>query len=164
MNKKSSQHLLNFSVCLILFILVGLGCNPKNLPGIRGKLKEWDEERTKDTERTIEKTPKLQELDSICKQVPVPADFKFIAKHLTWIVNQEPLISYFYYSKTDFDKAENNFRNYLITNGWESLKSDHLNKVNVFKKDNFKIHIQYGGVGSDANYSISCEKLKTIEQ
>jgi hypothetical protein len=138
MNK---PHLL---LCIVLSAIT-ISCTPF--------LKE---NRTKAADEAIQKNPELQELDNLCKQIAALKDFKFISKGIS--SHGLPALYYSYYSENDFDETDKFFRDYLMKNGWESVSNPSNNRTSAFKKHSIRIIIQYGGMGTDSNYGITCEK------
>lgn len=147
-----------FSIILLLAIVFyTVGCNPRQLPIIKDRLTEMDNVGTEETKEAIKNNAKLQELDNICKQIPLPEGFKLIAIQLS--PNESPILTYYYYSENDFEKSDNYFRQYFVENGWSIVENKSLNRISSFRNDNYKINIQYGGMGANANYAINCSKL-----
>jgi hypothetical protein len=154
---KSSQCFFSAVVCFILLIFIGAGC--KTLPGVRETLKALDKARTEETKKVIQENPELKDLDNWCRLIPLPADFNLVAIQLS----PQNFLSFYYFSETDFDKADNFFKENFTKDGWESVKSNYNNRVSVYRKNNRLVIIQFGGIGADANYSIDCEQVKTDE-
>lgn len=150
-----------FLLLMSVLILTTVNCNPRELPIVKETLKEADINRTEATEDAIKNNPELQELDNACKQIPLPDQFKMVAKHLA--PGKPPALSYYYFSNETFDDSDKFFKDYFQKNGWKSVENKSLNRISEFRNDNNRIVIQYGGIGVDANYSIFCEKLSAIK-
>lgn len=147
---------ITVSAMLAALTLVLVACNPRELPVIKQKVKEMDDFRTKETQKAVAEDPELRNLDSWCRQVPLPEGFQFVALQLS----REPSLSYYYQSDRSFDDSEEDFRKYFVRNEWEEQSSNYNNRVIVFRKDSKLVTIQFGGIGAIANYSINCEDLK----
>lgn len=156
------KYMLTFvAVILLIMTFCFAGCNPKELPILKEKLKDWDEFTTRETEEAIKRNPELQELDNLCKQIPLSERFKLYSKRMA--SHGPPALFLFYYSEDDFDKSDKLFREYFKQNGWEIFNKNSMNRISEFRKNNYIISIQYGGVGQSANYAISCEKTPSLQ-
>lgn len=133
------------------------GCNPKELPFVRDNVKKFDEYTTKETDDAIKKSPELQELDALCKQIPLSDRFEFYSKRMA--SHGPPALFFFYSSEEDFLASDALFKDYFKQRGWEIRDSNSLNKISEFRNEKYLITIQYGGIGKNANYAMSCEKL-----
>lgn len=144
MSELLSKSFLNAGVCPALLILLCLGCNEAQI--------------TKYTDEAIKNSPELQELEKVCTQIPLPQDFQFVRKG--GIDDQRIMLTYLYYSETEYGKATAVWINYFNENGWKKVKEDNsYPKVIEFRNDRFRVAIQHGGIGKTSNYGISCEKL-----
>jgi hypothetical protein len=144
-----------------LFFIFLTGCNFKELPIVKDLIVKNREEATKYTEEAIKNSPELQELDKMCSQIPLPKDFKFISKG--GLDDQAISLSTYYYSETSYQEAKQLFKDYFNQKGWNLIKEDDsYPKVIEFKDNTFLVSLQYGGMGSDVNYSIYCEKISSF--
>lgn len=155
MSIRRSLNIQFVQALIIINFLLCVACNPRELPIIKEKLKEMDDVRTEETLKVIRKNPKLSELDKWCRETPLPGDFSLVAVQLS----QTSFISYYYFSEADFDNSEKSFKTYFANNEWEVVDKSYNNRVIAFKKSNQFISIQFGGMGSRANYSITCKDL-----
>lgn len=151
---EKSRAILFIGVILATICLAG--CNPREVPGIKQTLDKLSEVRTKETDKTIKESSELQELDNVCSQIPLLTEFKFIRKSMS--SHNPPALYYYYYSDMNFDKSDQAFTQYFTNNGWEISEVSSLNRTSSFKKDDIRVTIQFGGMGGDANYGITCKK------
>lgn len=146
---------------LILLLLWITGCNPKELPIFKEAREQNEKLITEQTEKAIKNSPELQELDNVCKQIPLPSDFKFVWKG--GLDDQKLSLSTHYYSETSYEEAKNIFNDYFSKNNGKlvKVKEGNISKILEYQKENYRVVIQYGGMGKGVNYFIYCEKLKT---
>jgi hypothetical protein len=160
MSKKVSYTFLCLGICLIFLVFVCLSC--RDLPGIK-QLSEADATvTTKLTEEAIKNSTQLQELDNVCKEIPLPPDFRFIWKG--GIDDQKITLSTHYYSETKYEETWALLKRYFAQNGWRIVKDGEGTissiKIIEFTNGNYRVINQYGGMEKRTNYSICCEKLK----
>lgn len=144
-------------VCLTLVLLVCVlilsAC--ENISRLSNGL---DRQLERNTEEAISKSPALQEVDKVCREVPLPSDFVFVRKG--GLDDQKITLSYYYSSKTKYEEAQGLWRNYFEGTGWRLIKvSDFPSKSMEFRNETYRISTFYGGMGSGVDYSIYCEKL-----
>ena len=147
-----------YLVVLIVALLLS-ACNPREFPPFK-KFSEWSEkEATRQIEEAIKNDPELAELDSVCKQVPVPEDFKFIWKG--GLDDQKVSFSTYYFSHIRYEDARRIWDDYFHRNDWKLVgrKEGRISKVSEFRNASYRVIIQFGGMGKSVNYSIYCEKL-----
>lgn len=139
-----------------------MGCNPRELPGIRNLVIENEKQTTRQTEEAIKNSHELQELDKMCKQIPLPLDFKFVWKG--GIDDEKISLSSYYYSETSLGETKNFYNQYFIQNNWHKENEDNSYPPSVeFRNSTYRVVIHNGGMGSRTNYSIYCEKLSAIK-
>ncbi len=145
---------------VVLFAALLLSaCNPREFPSFK-KYSEWSEkEITRQTEEAIKNDPELGELDSVCKQVPVPENFKFMRKG--GLDDERITLSTFYFSNMRYEDARLVWDDYFHRSGWRLVRRNEgrISKVSEFRNASYGVIIQFGGMGKSVNYSIFCEKL-----
>jgi hypothetical protein len=149
----------NLAVLFLGFITITQSaCNPRENPIFRKAALENEQMITRQTEEAIKNSPVLQELDAMCKQIPLPANSQFIWKG--GLDDQTISLSYHYYSETKYEEAWSLFKVYFLQNGWKLTKEDNsYPKIIEFRNDKYRVQINYGGMGEGVNYGFSCEKL-----
>lgn len=151
---------ISFTKILIVLLLLCIcfGCNPRELPFVRDIVTKSEDSTTEQTEKAIAKSPELQKLNSICNSFPRPEDFKF-----TWkggLDDEVLALSIHYYSDINYEEAKSFFINSLVESGGKLINEDDSYPKSIeFKKANYKIIVQHGGMGSRSNYAIDCVKL-----
>ncbi len=160
MKYRNKKIVIDLSL-LVLFSLALAGCIPSGTPGIKQLTKKFDEIATKQTDDAIKKSPVLQEVESVCKQIPLPPDFEIVKKGG---LNDDGLLvlDYYYTSETKYEPARLLWNTYFADNGWEAKKEeDSYPRQLEFNNLKYKVSIQYGGMGDRAQYSIACQKLRS---
>src|SRR5690606_24310489 len=103
-------------IVLIAALLLS-ACNPREFPPFK-KYSEWSEkEITRQTEEAIKNDPELAELDSVCKQVPVPESFEFIRKG--GLDDERVTLSTYYFSHMRYEDARLVWDDYFQRTGWK---------------------------------------------
>ena len=146
--------------CLILLVCSILtGCNPRELPAVKTLVEENEKAITKQTEEAIRNDPRLHALDEICRQVPLPRDARFVRK--AGPDDENLTLSVYYYSDTPYDNARIVWEQYFSQTGWTLV--DHRDrgflKTTEFRSSDYRIVIQYGGMGQGVNYAVDCKTL-----
>lgn len=141
------------------------GCpNPRDLPGVKERIKREGEKSTRETEEAIQQSPVLQELNRLCtKEIPLPDGFHLVVKSRS--INTGPFLSYGYYSEADYQRVKAFYIDYFTRNGWritnqkdEGWGSDLIE----FSKDSHKVEFYHGGMDKEVNYSLVCWKLTDL--
>jgi hypothetical protein len=147
MNQKLSPYFLNLGICFVLLIFVCVSCT--------------DKQQTELTNEAIKKSSELQELDNVCKQIPLPQNFKFVRK--SGIDDQKITLSYYYYSDTKYLETWNFLQEYFSQNKWQLVKNGEgivsSQKFIEFTNDTYRVKAWYQR-DARSNYSLYCEKLK----
>jgi len=159
--KHSIKNIFIYLSSLAFLSLALAGCILRGTPGIKQLTKKFDEIATKETDDAIKKSPVLQEIETVCKQIPLPPDFEFIAKGG---LNDDGLLflDYYYASNTKYEQARVLWNTYFADNGWEAKKEeDSYPRHLEFKNSRFSVSIYYGGMGDRAQYSVGCQKLRS---
>lgn len=146
-----------FSVLLgLAFLLMTTGCNPRSLPVVGDQLRWLDQKTTEETDRAIAKDPQLQEIEKVCNSIPKDQSFSLYAKRMA---HTYPLtLFYFYSSPKNYDTAEREFGEYFQKGEWERREIGSVNRVVEYKNETYRVTIQFGGMGPNANYGFSCER------
>ncbi|HKP69488.1 MAG TPA: hypothetical protein VJV05_09405 [Pyrinomonadaceae bacterium] len=146
--------LMCFAIFVVAFLLPG--CNPKELPIINAGINKLNEAQEREIDETIRKSDALKELDHLCRSIVESGDFRLVSRSIS--THGPPKLFFYYYSDVDFDSADGDFGRRLGAAGWRTVENRSMNPTAAFRKDDQVIVIQYGGIGSNANYGITCEK------
>jgi hypothetical protein len=162
MTRAEFQRISIFTGGLIIYLTIFAGCSPKTLPGIREQLKKNDEAATEEANRLIADNPDLRALNELCEQVPISENFSLYSKR---IAHNYPLTIFFFYrSKDDSSLMDAQFRQYFMERNWRIRDLSSVNKITEFTNEKYRITIQYGGLGENADYSFSCELLEAAKK
>jgi hypothetical protein len=140
------------------------GCfNPRNLPVFKRAAEAQERKMVKYTDEAVKVSPVLQELDRLCtKEIPVPAGFRLESRTGTH-ETKNPYLSYHYYSKADYKAIKSLYENYFSQKGWRVIENRDGGWgppwLAVFRKETYKVAVQYGGMGDEVNYSLFCQKI-----
>jgi hypothetical protein len=152
------MHMTKFNLLIAISMFFAFaGCNLKELPVVRDQVRKMDEIATAETDKAIENSPELQELDSICTHIPLNDSFRLYGKRIA--PNYPSTLFYSYDSSEDFETASRRFTEHFAGLGWASRQLNAVNRITEFRSEKFRVTIQYGGIGKNANYSFSCEKI-----
>ena len=147
----------------ILIILCGgtllAACNPREFPGVKSLVIENEKRSTKNTEQAIKESVELQDLEGVCREVPIPRDFTFVWRATDR--NKQSLLSSYYHSDTPYGEARRIWVDYFAANNWELKVSDasYPQKIRA-NRGTYEVVISHGGMGERTNYAIDCKKLK----
>lgn len=146
-----------------VLLIACLGCNFKELPIIKGAIKQMDERRTEDAKRVIRENPKFAELSRICADAVVPEGTSKIS---TGLASQGVAIYEFYFSDRSREDVYGFVEKRLVDSGWKKTRDEEFmgHEIYDFEKGGYRINLQLGGVGPDANFSIWCEDSKTMHE
>jgi hypothetical protein len=135
-----------------------LNCNPRELPIFKRAVLENEKASTIQTEEAIKNSAVLQDLDRVCGQVPLPADFHFVWKSFT--IDKKIILFTYYHSETSYETARDFWLDYFARTGWSS-SSDGVSfpRNIVATQGTYRVTIFYGGMGDRTNFSIDCELL-----
>ena len=158
-NRRPDPHFF----LLLLFTLSGVFI-PSCSIGFQ-QTRQTRDQQTQFAEEAVEKDKILQELDGLCKEVPVFEDYSLIGKDAG---RNRRFISYFYSSpsktKVDYASLRNFYLNYFQQNGWLLTEDrDFASSYVTAEKDKNEIEIYYvtdWGRSWGETYSISCAKSK----
>ena len=113
---------------------------------------------TQATDEAIKRSTALQELDKICTNIDLPAEFKFLGKG--GLDDQKLSLAYNYYSDLQFEEGRKIFEHYFIKEGWiETDLSQRYPKQLDFANKDYRIAINYRDKFRSSNYTMYCEKL-----
>ncbi len=157
-NKFSTKSLI---FCLILS---SISCSsPTKLPIIKDYILAREKERTEETEGAIKNSKVLQELDNLCKSIPLMTDFSLIYRDMN--LNNRTSLSFAYYSENKFADAEKFYTNYFLQNNWKFVEKGSLSsEYFIFEKDSFRVGIGYSDRGDGVNYLKECDKISINKQ
>ena len=159
----------NFTVLWLLVILAApalcsSAClNPRNTSVFRKLGEDWERENAKYLEEALKTSPVLQDLERLCtKEIPLPNGFRLISRTGNE-KKKNPHLSYHYYLAADYRGIKVLYENYFTQNGWRVAENReggwgppwHA----VFRKDQYLVAVQYGGMGEEANYSLFCQRV-----
>jgi hypothetical protein len=158
-----------FSVLWLLVILttpvlcLSACFNPRNTPIFKKLGGDWERENAKYIEEALRTSPVLQDIERLCvKEIPLPEGFRLVSRTGN-DKKKNPYLSYKYYSVADYRGIKPLYEKYFAQNGWRVTENReggwgppcHA----VFRKDSYKVAIQYGGMGDEVNYAFSCQKV-----
>jgi hypothetical protein len=153
-------YIRRFSVSFVLtaMIVFSSGCFIKNLSLSKEKLAELKRQRIEHAEEMVRKSPDFQEVDKICKEIPLPESSKFVSKGISNDAITD--ISYYYLSSEKSENIRDFYFVYFKNNGWEIVSDDigMVTKVSNFKKEPHLVIMQLGGMGSEVTYAFNCIK------
>lgn len=119
-----------------------------------------NEQITEQTNEAIKNSPELKQLDKVCTQIPLLADFQFVQKG--GIDDQKISLSYKYNSETRYEEFWKVLKNYFEQNNWKLVKEGEGTissiKIIEFTNEKFRV-VQHKGMRS-VDYGIYCEKFK----
>ncbi len=146
------------AVIALVSILFAISCDPRQTPIIKPAIEEFDRQSTSRTDEAIRRDPELRHLDEFCSEVPKPTDSKLTKKG--GLDDKTVRLSYYYSSNVPFLEAQSLWRDYFDKNGWLMEKEeDSYPKRMAFRGQDYRVTMYYGGLGSGAQFSISCEKM-----
>lgn len=140
------QNLIFLSIVFLLVtFLFYSGCN-------------FDDRITKSTDEEIKNSPVLKELESLCNEIPLPNNFKFVRK--SGLDDQIISLVYVYASETAYEDTRKDLDEYFFKNNWKITKENlSYPKTIEFRNDKNRVFVQYEGLGENANYAVTCEKI-----
>lgn len=144
--KKPGIVISTFFSALILF---SAGC----LPALE---KHLDDVAEKELAETISKSPELQSLEKDCEAIPRLRN--------TWLVRRNisthgPRELYYYFFADGGLKNTRDLFNSYFRDEWEMVSSHPDGQT--FKRGDFLAVIQYGGMGSEITYAITCKRVRS---
>lgn len=151
----------NFLVAILVTLIgafLSSACNPRELPPFK-KLSEWSEkETTRQTEEAIKNDLALQEVDGICKNIPLSGDFEFLWK--ARLDERRLILAHHYVSDVHFDEARVRWVKYFSDNGWSLEKwiDGKRTKRLEFSSSDYRVIIEHQPSNHTMNYAIYCEK------
>jgi hypothetical protein len=108
------------------------------------------EESSRILEKAAREYPLYRELDNLCRQIPVPDDFRLLGKRGLY---RSKGVTYYYDSRLEFDPAEQYFREYFKSNGWIFSETDTISRGLEFTNERYRVTIDHG---DQTVYSINC--------
>ena len=148
------SHNWSLLIPIALFASFMSGCSYVRAPNQGSK---WiDDRNTRATDEAIEKDDTLKELAAICSSIPKRDDYVLVSKGLSHV--PPPELFYNYSSSEDFETARMRFHSYLQSDDWHLEDTGQAQYYAEYRKGPYRISIQFGRMGRDANYGFSCEK------
>ena len=147
---------MQYRLAVVLIALIAFpACNPRELPVIRDGVRKLDEQTARNTETAIANNPELKDLDEVCNAIPKNESFVLYSKS---IGRNKPLKLFAnFQSAEDFEIADKRFSFYFARLGWSSADDiGTWHTVREFTNEKYRVTIQCGGMGSNANYGFSC--------
>lgn len=134
------------------------GCNPKDFPIVDDALEAREKKVTEMTEEAIRQSPVLQEIELVCKRIPLPRSFVLVRK--TMAQHKKQYLEYGYRSDDAFDSVRSELTDYFINSSWQQIEGTSFGIKSIkFTKDKYYVSIANENVSSGANYSVYCEKI-----
>lgn len=143
---------------LILFTILIFSGGCLSIP--RQIKKKIADNTTRATDEAIKGSPKLQELNKICTDIPLPDDFVFEEKYLLTVGLNENL-TYSYDSKTAFNESRKIFEDYFKEKDWRVRDmSDKYPPGLDFTDGNVNVSVGAESIGDGFAYTIYCKRLE----
>ena len=145
-----------FVLVLLALTLICFSCKAIN-SGSKEIQQKLLDEQTLETDKAIEKSKSLQELNTVCTNVPLPQSFVFVYKG--GIDDQKISLAYYYKSESSFDDVRVSIEEYFDKHGWNKVDYSHRFPKQIdFTNQNYRIAVYFGNTGGLSNFSIYCEK------
>lgn len=117
------------------------------------------DETTKVVEKVIKEDPMYKDLDDLCRQIPLPDDFKLLGKKAQFKFKG---ITYYFNSEYKFDYVEKFFKDYFTENGWDFSETKTLTRGLEFTNEEYRVEVYY--LGEKPDYTIHCFKKLDINK
>lgn len=154
MRTKQTTFLLGLAVLTLVF--GGMSCNVFRS---EQSLVNAENEEKRRTEEAIANDPRLQDLDRLCMSIPTLENSSLETKRKSF--NKQTYLIYGYKSSVSYSQAKQIYTDFFLKDGWNQIEdgSGFKTAYITFRKDGYRVSINYGGMGERENYAILCEKL-----
>jgi len=139
---------------VVSFCLSQMGCFLQKVPVINEQLERAEKAKQAEIDSAISKNAELRSLAATCSTLGSLKSFKLIGRDI--YSHGKAGLSYYYASEESYDDTYRTLSAYLSSNGWHSIESLSVNRTFAFQKDDMRVTVQYGGIGT-ADYGITCE-------
>ena len=134
----------------LVFVITGCAY----IPGVKDVIRKMDDDRTERAKKSIEENPRFAELAKVCSVVKTPEGSRLLSKSLSGHGFQ----IYDYYH---VDKQRPEIYQVVsgeLFNEWRETRRDDFmgHDTYDFEKEHYRITLQLGGLGPNANFAISC--------
>ena len=111
-----------------------------------------DDLNSEQVEKEIARNPKFGEFAAICGKLGALDDFRLVRKS---IGKDGSELYYYFQSSVRKSQASEAFSAYLLRDGWSRLDQAGTGRMEVYKRNDLRVTIQYGGL-TGADYGITC--------
>jgi len=154
-----------FRIIVLLALLAVMCLVPcclfRKIPAVNSQLTKYDEFQQRDVNKTIQGDENFRRVAAICDEIGDNEQFELLERQISGHGN--PAVFYYYRSSIPMSDGFKNVSDFMKLNGWHSIENLSMNHSLGFQKDDFRVIVQYGGMG-DAEFGITCEIKSETER